>query len=288
MLNNWEDPFAKFANNTNDGANSTAEETTDNVINEHTLENTQSRLPQTVTEQVFTEADTSVSITPAPHAGDGIVSNEQLMTTAGAAPQVNPILEDAPQADSDLTGTGLEEIEMGASRIQVDDKKIINCRADLNQLVPFKYDWAWQKYLDGCANHWMPQEINMTADLALWRDPNGLTEDERTVSNATWAFFPAQIHWLPTIWYWPFTATSPTRNVASIYYASLLKKPCILTLTSTALNLLVWMRVRSSICTVSYLRLRVKQNGHYLLLSILLTLTSRPVHQKTIRSYCVN
>ncbi|HEX5056915.1 MAG TPA: ribonucleotide-diphosphate reductase subunit beta, partial [Gammaproteobacteria bacterium] len=57
--------------------------------------------------------------------------------------------------------TGLEKIERGAARIQVDDKKIINCRADLNQLVPFKYDWAWQKYLDGCANHWMPQEVNM-------------------------------------------------------------------------------------------------------------------------------
>ncbi len=28
--------------------------------------------------------------------------------------------------------TGLEEIEMGATRIQVDDKRIINCRADLN------------------------------------------------------------------------------------------------------------------------------------------------------------
>ena len=45
-------------------------------------------------------------------------------------------------------------------RIRVDDKKIINCRADLNQLVPFKYDWAWNKYLSGCANHWMPNEVN--------------------------------------------------------------------------------------------------------------------------------
>src|SRR6185503_16927268 len=27
--------------------------------------------------------------------------------------------------------TGLEKIELGAARIQVDDKKIINCRADL-------------------------------------------------------------------------------------------------------------------------------------------------------------
>ena len=41
--------------------------------------------------------------------------------------------------------TGLDEVEMGASRIQVDDKKIINCKADLNQLVPFKYKWAWEK-----------------------------------------------------------------------------------------------------------------------------------------------
>ena len=85
--------------------------------------------------------------------------------------------------------TGLESIEMGASRIQVDDKKIINCRADLNQLVPFKYEWAWQKYLDGCANHWMPQEINMTADIALWKNPEGLTEDERTIIKRNLGFF---------------------------------------------------------------------------------------------------
>ena len=85
--------------------------------------------------------------------------------------------------------TGLESIEMGASRIQVDDKKIINCRADLNQLVPFKYEWAWQKYLDGCANHWMPQEINMTADISLWKSEDGLTEDERTVIKRNLGFF---------------------------------------------------------------------------------------------------
>jgi Ribonucleotide reductase, beta subunit len=76
---------------------------------------------------------------------------------------------------------GLEELEMGAQRVQVDDKRMINCRADLNQLVPFKYEWAWQKYLDGCANHWMPQEINMNHDIALWKSENGLTEDERTI-----------------------------------------------------------------------------------------------------------
>jgi ribonucleoside-diphosphate reductase beta chain len=85
--------------------------------------------------------------------------------------------------------TGLDNIEMGAGRIQVDDKKIINCRADLNQLFPLKYDWAWQKYLDACANHWMPQEVNMTADVALWKSKDGLTEDERTIIKRALGFF---------------------------------------------------------------------------------------------------
>ncbi|MFO1417496.1 MAG: ribonucleotide-diphosphate reductase subunit beta [Methylotetracoccus sp.] len=85
--------------------------------------------------------------------------------------------------------TGLENIEIGAKRIEVDDKRIINCRADLNQLVPFKYRWAWQKYLDACANHWMPQEINMNADIALWKSADGLTEDERTIIKRNLGFF---------------------------------------------------------------------------------------------------
>ncbi len=84
---------------------------------------------------------------------------------------------------------GLEELEMGASRVSVDEKAMINCRADLNQLVPFKYDWAWQKYLDGCANHWMPQEINMTADVATWKSRDGLTEDERRIVMRSLGYF---------------------------------------------------------------------------------------------------
>lgn len=84
---------------------------------------------------------------------------------------------------------GLDDLEGMSGRVQVDDKQMINCRADLNQLVPFKYDWAWQKYLDGCANHWMPQEINMTADIALWKSPNGLTEDERRIVMRNLGFF---------------------------------------------------------------------------------------------------
>ncbi|AHE67701.1 ribonucleotide-diphosphate reductase subunit beta [Legionella oakridgensis] len=93
------------------------------------------------------------------------------------------------KAAKSLGATGLEALEMGAGRIQVDDKKIINCRADLNQLVPFKYTWAWEKYLTACANHWMPNEISMSADLALWNDPNGLSNDERLIIKRNLGFF---------------------------------------------------------------------------------------------------
>ncbi|MDT0636250.1 ribonucleotide-diphosphate reductase subunit beta [Salinisphaera sp. W335] len=85
--------------------------------------------------------------------------------------------------------TGLEQVEMGADRVQVDDKAIINCRADVNQLVPFKYQWAWEKYLSGCANHWMPQEINMSADIAMWQDPDALSDDERLILKRGFGFF---------------------------------------------------------------------------------------------------
>ena len=74
-------------------------------------------------------------------------------------------------------------------RMRAADKRIINGKTDVNQLVPFKYKWAWEKYLASCANHWMPQEVNMTRDIALWKDPNGLTEDERRIVKRNLGFF---------------------------------------------------------------------------------------------------
>ena len=74
-------------------------------------------------------------------------------------------------------------------RVKASDKRIINGQTDVNQLVPFKYKWAWEKYLSACSNHWMPQEVNMTRDIALWKDPNGLTEDERRIVKRNLGFF---------------------------------------------------------------------------------------------------
>jgi ribonucleoside-diphosphate reductase beta chain len=94
----------------------------------------------------------------------------------------------------DLAGpdpTGLGGIRRGAARVRVDDKAMINCRADVNQLLPLKYRWAWEKYLSGCNNHWMPTEVSMQADIALWKAPNGLTDEERRSIKRNLGFFAA-------------------------------------------------------------------------------------------------
>lgn len=164
---NWDDPLAKFSE----------PEAKADILHQANTTIDQSQIKDNVVEQTQSSA-----------AASALSASADIATAINSiAPSIPAVADDS--FDADLTGTGLEDIEMGAGRIEVDDKRIINCRADLNQLVPFKYEWAWQKYLDGCANHWMPQEINMTADLALWRDPNGLTDDERTIIKRNLGFF---------------------------------------------------------------------------------------------------
>src|SRR5215210_1749868 len=74
-------------------------------------------------------------------------------------------------------------------RVDVSEKRLINCHAvDVNQLMPLKYRWAWEHYLNGCANHWMPTEVPMQRDIELWKS-NKLTIDERRVIMRNLGFF---------------------------------------------------------------------------------------------------
>src|SRR5215470_10404319 len=73
--------------------------------------------------------------------------------------------------------------------INVEDKRLLNCYAvDVNQLMPLKYKWAWEHYLNGCANHWMPSEVPMQKDIELWNS-NRLSADERLVIMRNLGFF---------------------------------------------------------------------------------------------------
>jgi ribonucleoside-diphosphate reductase beta chain len=74
-------------------------------------------------------------------------------------------------------------------RVQASQKRLINCdQVDVNQLMPLKYKWAWEHYLNGCANHWMPSEVPMAKDIETWKS-GVLTADERLVIMRNLGFF---------------------------------------------------------------------------------------------------
>ncbi|MEK9926742.1 MAG: ribonucleotide-diphosphate reductase subunit beta, partial [Halieaceae bacterium] len=158
--------------------------TWDDYNNEEVLEAAPPPVVTKAVEKVVEEV-----VAPEPEAAPVAANNEGVAADAEAAAAMANVHRAKAALEELDVAPGLEELEMGAARVSVDEKAMINCRADLNQLVPFKYDWAWQKYIDGCANHWMPQEINMTADVATWRSSDGLSEDERRIVMRSLGYF---------------------------------------------------------------------------------------------------
>ncbi len=76
-----------------------------------------------------------------------------------------------------------------SKRVKVSEKRLINCnQVDVNQLMPLKYKWAWEHYLNGCANHWMPTEVPMAKDIEIWKSGT-LSDDEKRVIMRNLGFF---------------------------------------------------------------------------------------------------
>lgn len=74
-------------------------------------------------------------------------------------------------------------------RVDPEKKRLLNCKqVDVNQLMPLKYHWAWEHYLNGCSNHWMPTEVPMQRDIELWKSDK-LSEKERLLIMRNLGFF---------------------------------------------------------------------------------------------------
>jgi ribonucleoside-diphosphate reductase beta chain len=82
-----------------------------------------------------------------------------------------------------------EALAGAGSRVKASEKRLINCRqVDVNQLMPLKYKWAWEHYLNGCNNNWLPTEVPMSKDIELWKSDK-LSADERLVIMRNLGFF---------------------------------------------------------------------------------------------------
>ncbi|ROH86945.1 ribonucleotide-diphosphate reductase subunit beta [Pseudomethylobacillus aquaticus] len=115
---------------------------------------------------------------------------EAIITAPPASPlEKAPELPLAPLTSVPPTPLVAANQPSASGRVNANDKRIINGQTDVNQLVPFKYHWAWDKYLAGCANHWMPQEVSMSRDIAQWKDSTALSADERLIVKRNLGFF---------------------------------------------------------------------------------------------------
>jgi len=75
-------------------------------------------------------------------------------------------------------------------RVDINKRRIINgTDADVVQLYPMKHTFAWEAYLVGNANHWLPNEISMQRDIEKWKSDNVLTADERNAFETVLGFF---------------------------------------------------------------------------------------------------
>ncbi len=81
-------------------------------------------------------------------------------------------------------------IQKTSERVNINDRRIINGKdADVIQLYPMKHKFAWDAYLVGNANHWLPTEISMQIDIEQWKSADALTEDERQAFQTVLGFF---------------------------------------------------------------------------------------------------
>jgi ribonucleoside-diphosphate reductase beta chain len=99
--------------------------------------------------------------------------SEEKAAEQPAAPAANDLSE-AP-ASAEIKKMPL----INAKPVNADDKRVINGEADINQLAPFKYPWAWNYFLNANKNHWTPLDINMAQDVHDYR--HKLTLEERHV-----------------------------------------------------------------------------------------------------------
>ena len=81
-------------------------------------------------------------------------------------------------------------IEKTLNRVDINKRRIINGEdADVVQLYPMRHKFAWEAYMVGNANHWLPTEIGMQRDVEQWRAKDVLSADERQAFETVLGFF---------------------------------------------------------------------------------------------------
>ena len=62
-------------------------------------------------------------------------------------------------------------------------------KSGVSQLIQSPNSWAIDLWRKGCANHWMPQEVDMSTDIKQWKNNGFITEDEKLLVKRTLGLF---------------------------------------------------------------------------------------------------
>jgi len=74
----------------------------------------------------------------------------------------------------------------------VNAKRVINGRETMTfNLLPLKYNWAYELYRKMKANHWEPEDIPMQKDIEQWRSERALTDVDRWIIRMAIGYFSA-------------------------------------------------------------------------------------------------
>ena len=72
------------------------------------------------------------------------------------------------------------------------EKQVINGRDTMTfNLLPLKYQWAYDLYRKMKANHWEPEDVPMQKDLEQWKNSAELSDAERWIIMMGIGYFSA-------------------------------------------------------------------------------------------------
>lgn len=111
---------------------------------------------------------------------------DKIQEQASEAPAHNS----APQEQSfDFDSVAKDSLEPAKKPSQKDGDLLAEETEGVNQILPHSNKWAWDLYLKGAANNWMPTEVPMTKDIQNWKTQGAISEDERLVIKRCLGFF---------------------------------------------------------------------------------------------------
>lgn len=121
---------------------------------------------------------TPLNAKPVPSLKASYTNSDVLNDELENAPELDVLNDTTPEIKQD-TAKKQQNSDTDLAPIKASDKRVINGLADVNQLAPFKYPWAWEYFLNANKNHWTPLDINMAQDVHDYQ--HALTENEKHV-----------------------------------------------------------------------------------------------------------